>query len=47
MAPEFYDTIPYHTSWVKVLYDFVFDPKIGPYARIKRTAALEMMAKMQ
>lgn len=36
IAPEFYDTIPQHHSWVSVLYDFVMDPDIGPYARIKR-----------
>lgn len=38
IAPEFYDTIPQHTSWTKVLYDFITDPAIGPYARIKRKA---------
>lgn len=36
IAPEFYDTIPQHHSWVKVLYDFIVDPAIGPYARMKR-----------
>ncbi|KAH9630905.1 hypothetical protein HF086_014646, partial [Spodoptera exigua] len=36
IAPEFYDTLPHHDSWSKVLYDFVMDPDIGPYARIKR-----------
>ena len=36
MAPEFYDHLPCHNSWVKVLYDFVMDPDISPYARIKR-----------
>ncbi|XP_002732623.1 sphingolipid delta(4)-desaturase DES1-like [Saccoglossus kowalevskii] len=36
IAPEYYDDLPCHTSWVKVLYDFVTDPQIGPYARIKR-----------
>lgn len=36
IAPEFYDTIPQHNSWTKVLYDFIMDPAIGPYARIKR-----------
>ncbi|KAA0186908.1 hypothetical protein HAZT_HAZT007720 [Hyalella azteca] len=36
MAPEFYDTLPCHKSWVKVLYDFVMDPTIGLYARIVR-----------
>lgn len=28
--------MPHHDSWVQVLYDFVMDPEIGPYARIKR-----------
>ncbi|CAO1390097.1 unnamed protein product [Diamesa serratosioi] len=36
IASEFYDTIPQHNSWTKVLYDFIMDPAIGPYARIKR-----------
>ena len=36
IAPEFYDNLPYHTSWSKVIYDFITDPAIGPYARIKR-----------
>ncbi|XP_061390473.1 sphingolipid delta(4)-desaturase DES1 [Musca vetustissima] len=36
IAPEFYDTMPQHTSWVRVLYDFIMDPSIGPYARVKR-----------
>ena len=35
-APEYYNTIPYHTSWLKVIYDYITDPAIGPYARIKR-----------
>ena len=33
LAPEFYDHLPYHTSWVKVLWDFIFDPDMGPHAR--------------
>jgi sphingolipid delta-4 desaturase len=36
IAPEFYDDLPQHNSWVKVLYDFIMDPSIGPYARVKR-----------
>lgn len=36
IAPEFYDNLPQHHSWSAVLYDFVMDPEIGPYARIKR-----------
>jgi len=36
IASEYYDHLPQHNSWVRVLYDFVTDPEIGPYARIKR-----------
>lgn len=36
IASEYYDNLPQHHSWVSVLYDFVMDPDIGPYARIKR-----------
>nr|QPF20891.1 sphingolipid delta(4)-desaturase DES1-like [Cherax quadricarinatus] len=39
LAPEFYDDLPQHQSWVKVIYDFITDPAIGPYARIKRKHA--------
>jgi len=36
MAPEYYDHLPQHTSWVKVLYDYIMDPSVGPFARTKR-----------
>ena len=36
MVPEYYDNLPCHTSWVKVLWDFVTDKEIGPYSRVKR-----------
>jgi sphingolipid 4-desaturase/C4-monooxygenase len=36
IASEFYDCIPHHTSLVRVIYDFITDPSIGVYARIKR-----------
>ncbi|XP_076643384.1 delta4-sphingolipid-FADS-like protein ifc [Halictus rubicundus] len=36
IASEFYDNLPQHNSWTSVLYDFVMDSDIGPYARIKR-----------
>uniref|UniRef100_A0A7S2I3B7 Sphingolipid delta4-desaturase N-terminal domain-containing protein n=1 Tax=Helicotheca tamesis TaxID=374047 RepID=A0A7S2I3B7_9STRA len=35
-APEFYDDIAHYHSFVKVLYDFIFDDKLSPYSRIKR-----------
>ncbi|XP_041703163.1 sphingolipid delta(4)-desaturase/C4-monooxygenase DES2 isoform X2 [Coregonus clupeaformis] len=36
IAAEYYDSLPQHTSWTRVLWDFVFDDSIGPYTRIKR-----------
>lgn len=36
IAPEYYDSLPHHDSWTKVIYNFITDPAIGPYARIKR-----------
>lgn len=36
IAPEFYEELPSHSSWVKVIYDFIFDPKLGPFTRMKR-----------
>ena len=35
-APEYYNNIPYHTSWVNVIYKFITDPSVGLYARMKR-----------
>jgi sphingolipid delta-4 desaturase len=37
IAPDYYDNIPCHYSWIKVLYDFVFDPRLGPKCRVRRT----------
>ena len=36
IASEFYDPLPQHTSWVKVIWDFITRDDIGPYARVKR-----------
>ena len=32
LAPEYYNNVPYHTSWTKVIWDFVFDEHMGPHA---------------
>lgn len=29
--------MPCHYSWVRVLYDFIRDPSLGPQSRIRRT----------
>lgn len=36
IAPEYYENLPCHHSWIKVLYDFIVCEDMGPYARIKR-----------
>ena len=36
IAAEFYDDLPQHESYTKVLWDFLFDPDLGPYSRVKR-----------
>jgi sphingolipid delta-4 desaturase len=37
MAPEFYDTLPYHESWSAVIWQYITDPDVGPWSRIKRS----------
>ncbi|KAL8454967.1 hypothetical protein Emag_001220 [Eimeria magna] len=37
MAPEFYD-LPHHTSWLRCLYDFITDPRVSPFSRVKRVS---------
>jgi sphingolipid 4-desaturase/C4-monooxygenase len=36
MAPEFYDTLEYHTSWSKLLWRFLTDSRITLECRIER-----------
>jgi sphingolipid delta-4 desaturase len=36
LAPEFYDHLPSHDSYIKVIWRYITDPTIGPAARIKR-----------
>ena len=40
IAPEYYNSLPSHDSWTRVLLEFIRDPAIGPYARIKRKNTL-------
>jgi sphingolipid delta-4 desaturase len=36
-APNYYDTLLYHTSWTKLFFRFLFDKNISLYSRIVRS----------
>lgn len=36
MAPEYYENLLKHTSMMQILTEFVVNPAMGPYARLKR-----------
>ena len=36
MAPEFYDNLKYHSSWSRLLFQFIFDERYTLYSRIER-----------
>ena len=36
IAPEFYTTLKYHTSWIYVIWAFLTDSNVGPWTRMKR-----------
>uniref|UniRef100_A0A914W7F5 sphingolipid 4-desaturase n=1 Tax=Plectus sambesii TaxID=2011161 RepID=A0A914W7F5_9BILA len=38
-APEFYDPLVTHSSWLKLMWDFCFDPNVGLRSRTKRKLA--------
>jgi sphingolipid delta-4 desaturase len=36
IAPEFYDSLPHHDSWCRVLWQYVTDPNLSAFSRVKR-----------
>lgn len=36
IAPEYYDNLKYHTSWTKLLFQFIFDPHYDLFSRVER-----------
>merc|ERR1711871_906770 len=46
IASEYYDNLPHHTSWMKVILDYILDPEVGPFSRVKRRTLTEEQ-KMQ
>ena len=41
LAPEYYDNLYAHTSWTKLILDFIFNPKRDLYQRIVRNRSEE------
>eukprot|EP00842_Homolaphlyctis_polyrhiza_P005138 jgi/Hompol1/5625/HPOL_000863-RA len=37
IAPEFYENLLGHDSWLRVHWDFIFDKTLGPQSRVGRT----------
>jgi len=38
LAPEYYDTLYYHTSWTKLLYRFLTDDELTLFSRVVRVS---------
>eukprot|EP00485_Elphidium_margaritaceum_P005323 CAMPEP_0202703134 /NCGR_PEP_ID=MMETSP1385-20130828/16003_1 /ASSEMBLY_ACC=CAM_ASM_000861 /TAXON_ID=933848 /ORGANISM="Elphidium margaritaceum" /LENGTH=364 /DNA_ID=CAMNT_0049360927 /DNA_START=40 /DNA_END=1134 /DNA_ORIENTATION=- len=36
IAPEWYNHLPHHESYLKVIWNFIFNSDIGPWSRVKR-----------
>lgn len=45
IAPEYYDSLMHHTSWAKVLWQFIFDPNLTGFSRIVRPDHEERIPK--
>ncbi len=37
IAPEYYETLVYHTSWTKLLLQWIFDKELSLFSRVLRT----------
>ena len=47
MAPEFYDKLKYHSSWSRLLFQFIFDKRYSLFSRIERMKQLEPESAVQ
>jgi sphingolipid delta-4 desaturase len=45
IAPEYYDTLPVCESWVMVIWNYITDPSIGPFSRVKRQKFVDRKEK--
>jgi sphingolipid delta-4 desaturase len=44
IAHEFYEDLPHHSSWARVIWLYISDPKVGPFARIMRNSGERALA---
>ena len=44
IAPEFYNNLKYHSSWSRLLFQFVFDKRYSLYSRVERMRQLASIA---
>eukprot|EP00484_Ammonia_sp_Unknown_P018155 CAMPEP_0197030050 /NCGR_PEP_ID=MMETSP1384-20130603/9361_1 /TAXON_ID=29189 /ORGANISM="Ammonia sp." /LENGTH=363 /DNA_ID=CAMNT_0042459327 /DNA_START=38 /DNA_END=1129 /DNA_ORIENTATION=+ len=45
IAPEWYNHLPHHESYVKVIWNYITDANIGPWSRIKRKTCTKFQKK--
>lgn len=43
IAAKYYEPLPYHRSWTRVILGYIVDPLVGPYSRIKRNTLEEKL----
>ena len=42
-----FDNLPQYSSWCRVIYNFITDPTIGPFSRVRRRIQDEYNEKKQ
>jgi len=47
IAPEWYNHLPHHTSYLKVIYTYIMDDSVGPWSRVKRESCARQRKKQQ
>ena len=47
MAPEYYDTLKYHTSWTRLWLQFLFDKRFSLFSRVERVGDGKVGHRMQ
>lgn len=47
LAADFYDDLPYHSSWPLVTFKFITDPSVGVWNRVKRRGNVRMAGEKE